>query len=163
MRCPYCNSSDTQVKDSRPDWDTSSIKRRRICNSCGAKFSTIERVQIRELIVKKRNGNTEPFDIDKLKKSIVIVFKNREVPEDKINKIIISLHRRLEMETDNDVVTSEQIGNMVLDSLKDLDAIAYIRFACVYKRFTKVSDFKKLINDIPEETQEKVKQKTSLF
>ncbi len=150
MRCPYCNSTDSQVKDSRPDPEDAIIRRRRVCNECGAKFTTVERVQMRELSVRKSNGNLEPFDREKLKRSVKIACRYREVSDDQIEKFITSIHRRLENETTDDVVTSGRVGEMVSDSLLNLDPIAFIRFVSVYRKFSRVADYKKIINQIPE-------------
>lgn len=150
MRCPYCNSTDSQVKDSRPDIEDAIIRRRRVCTQCGAKFTTVERVQMRDLLIRKNNGKLEPFDRDKLKRSIKIACRNREVGEDQIEKLVTSIHRRLETETTDDSVTSEMVGQMVSDSLLNLDPIAFIRFVSVYRKFSKIADFKKIINQIPE-------------
>lgn len=166
MRCPYCNSTDSQVKDSRPDIDDGIIRRRRVCNSCGAKFTTVERVQMRDLSVKKNNGKLEPFDREKLKRSIRIACRNRDVGEEQIEKLVTSIHRRLETENTDDFVSSEMVGQMVSDSLLNLDSIAFIRFASVYQKFSKVSDFKKIISKIPEAEDEQTVcklPKTTLF
>jgi transcriptional repressor NrdR len=164
MRCPYCNSTDTQVRDSRPDIEEGIIRRRRVCNSCGAKFTTVERVQMRDLNVRKSNGRLEQFDREKLKRSIKIAC--REVKEDQIEKLVTSIYRRLETENPDDEVTSEVVGQMVSDSLLNLDPIAFIRFVSVYRKFSRVSDFKKIISKIPEtDDKESVCNlpKTSLF
>lgn len=150
MRCPYCNSTDSQVKDSRPDTEDAIIRRRRVCNECGAKFTTVERIQMRDLLVRKNSGKVEQFDRDKLKRSIQIACRNRDVKDERIEKLVTSIHRRLETETADDTVTSEMVGQMVSDSLLNLDPIAFIRFVSVYRKFSKVSDFKKIINQIPE-------------
>lgn len=166
MRCPYCNSTDSQVKDSRPDIDDGIIRRRRVCNSCGAKFTTVERVQMRDLNVRKSNGKLEYFDREKLKRSIKIACRNREVKEEQIEKLVTSIHRRLETENTDDAVNSEIVGQMVSDSLLNLDPIAFIRFVSVYQKFSRVSDFKKIISKIPETDDEKSVcklPKTSLF
>ena len=166
MRCPYCNSTDSQVKDSRPDIEDAIIRRRRVCNQCGAKFTTVERIQMRDLAVRKNNGNTEPFDREKLKRSIKIACRNRDVCDEQIEKLVTSIHRRLETEVTDDAVTSEQVGQMVSDSLLNLDPIAFIRFVSVYRKFSKIADFKKIINQIPEADENAVVcalPKTSLF
>lgn len=150
MRCPYCNSTDSQVKDSRPDIEDAIIRRRRVCNQCGAKFTTVERVQMRDLLVRKKNGKLEQFDREKLKRSIKIACRNRDVSDEQIEKFVTSIHRRLETETTDDSVSSEMVGEMVSDSLLNLDPIAFVRFVSVYRRFSKISDFKKIINQIPE-------------
>ena len=166
MRCPYCNSTDSQVKDSRPDTEDAIIRRRRVCNQCGAKFTTVERVQMRDLLVRKNNGKLEQFDREKLKRSIKIACRNRDVSDDQIEKLVTSIHRRLETENTDDSVSSEQVGKMVSDSLLNLDPIAFVRFVSVYRKFSKISDFKKIINQIPEANDDaKVCKlpKTSLF
>jgi transcriptional repressor NrdR len=149
MRCPYCNSPDSQVKDSRPDADDNSIRRRRICEKCGAKFTTVERVQLRDLKVRKRDGSVEPFDRNKIKKSIQVACQKRNIPEARIETITSSLHRQLETVSE-DIISSEIIGNMVSESLLVLDPIAFIRFVSVYRKFSKISEFKKIISEIPE-------------
>ncbi|MDL2295191.1 transcriptional regulator NrdR [Lachnospiraceae bacterium OttesenSCG-928-E19] len=166
MRCPYCNSTDSQVKDSRPDTEDAIIRRRRVCNQCGAKFTTVERVQMRDLSVRKSNGKLEPFDREKLKRSIKIACRYRDVSDEQIERLVTSIHRRLETENPEDTITSEIVGSMVSDSLLNLDPIAFIRFVSVYRKFSRVSDFKKIINQIPEadEGAEVCKlPKTSLF
>jgi len=169
MRCPYCNSIDSQVKDSRPDIDNALIRRRRVCSACGAKFTTVERVQMRDITVIKTSGKIEPFDRDKLKRSITLACSNRDIKEEQIEKLVTSIHRRIETESLDDSVSSELIGQMVSDSLLNLDPISFIRFVSVYKKFSKVSDFKKLIEQIPEEqrdrelSQTSIKPKSTLF
>ncbi len=150
MRCPYCNSIESQVKDSRPDIEESVIRRRRVCSECGAKFTTIERIQLRDLSVRKNNGELEPFDRDKLKRSIAIACRKRSVSDEQIERLVTSIHRRLETESPDDIVSSEIIGGLVSDSLLNLDPIAFVRFVSVYRKFTRVADFKKIINQIPE-------------
>jgi len=150
MRCPYCNSLESQVKDSRPDEDDGTIRRRRICEKCGAKFSTVERVQLRELKVRKFDGRIEPFDRNKIKHSIQVACRKRDITDEQIETITTSLHRRLETKVMDDVVQSEVIGDMVLESLLVLDPIAFIRFASVYRKFSKVSEFKKIMSEIPD-------------
>ncbi len=150
MRCPYCNSTESQVKDSRPDIEDAIIRRRRVCEQCGAKFTTVERVQMRDLLVHKNSGKLEPFDREKLKRSIKIACRNRDVSDEQIEKVVTSIHRRLETENADDSVTSEMVGKMVSDSLLNLDQIAFVRFVSVYRKFSKISDFKKIISQIPE-------------
>lgn len=166
MRCPYCNSTDSRVADSRPDIDDATIRRRRVCNQCGAKFTTVERIQMRDLMVRKNSGKTEPFDREKLCRSIKLACRNRDVKDEQIERLVASIQRRLETETADDTVTSVHIGQMVADSLLNLDPIAFIRFVSVYKKFSKVADFKKIINQIPEADDDAVVcdlPKTSLF
>ncbi|MCL2538545.1 MAG: transcriptional regulator NrdR [Alphaproteobacteria bacterium] len=150
MRCPYCASIDSQVKDSRPNEEDATIRRRRVCSECGAKFTTIERVQIRDLSVRKNNGSLESFDREKMKRSIKVACRKRDISEDQIEKLVTSIHRRLETETPDDIVPSDTIGQTIADSLISLDPIAFIRFVSVYRKFTKITDFKKIIAQIPE-------------
>ena len=166
MRCPYCNSTDSRVADSRPDIEDAIIRRRRVCNQCGAKFTTVERIQMRDLVVRKNNGKTEPFDRDKLYRSIKLACRNRDVKDEQIERLVASIQRRLENESEDDMVTSAMVGQMVSDSLLNLDPIAFIRFVSVYRKFSKVSDFKKIINQIPEADDDAIVcplPKTSLF
>ncbi|MCQ2574931.1 MAG: transcriptional regulator NrdR [Alphaproteobacteria bacterium] len=166
MRCPYCNSSDSRVTDSRPDIGDAVIRRRRVCNDCGARFTTVERIQMRDLVVKKNSGKTEAFDREKLFRSIKLACRNRDIKDDQIDRLVASIQRRLETETADDIVTSSLIGQMVSDSLLNLDPIAFIRFVSVYRKFSKVSDFKKIINQIPEAEDDAIVcklPKTSLF
>ena len=166
MRCPYCNSSDSRVADSRPDIEDAVIRRRRVCEQCGAKFTTVERVQMRDLTVRKNSGKLEPFDREKLARSIKLACRNRDVGDDQIDKLVTSIHRRLETETPDDIVPSSLVGQMVSDSLLNLDPIAFVRFVSVYRKFSKISDFKKIIDQIPEDDEGAVVcklPKTSLF
>ena len=149
MRCPYCSGLESQVKDTRPSEFDGTIRRRRVCEKCGAKFSTIERVQLRDIFVKKQNGKVEPFDIEKIKKSIKIACQKRPIEGPQIETMTSSLHRRLEALND-ETIPSETIGNMVSESLSVLDPIAFIRFVSVYKKFSKISEFKQIISEIPE-------------
>ena len=139
MRCPFCAHEASQVKDSRPSEDGASIRRRRQCEACGARFTTFERVQLRELTVVKKNGEREPFDRSKLERSIAIACRKRDVPADRIDRLITSIQRQLE--TRGDEVTTTQIGEAVMDGLKAIDHVAYIRFASVYKDFSEPGDF----------------------
>ena len=166
MRCPYCNSTDSRVADSRPDSGDAIIRRRRVCNQCGAKFTTVERIQMRDLIVVKNSGKTEAFDREKLFRSIKLACRNRDVRDEQIDRLVASIQRRLETESADDTVTSAQVGQMVSDSLLNLDPIAFIRFVSVYRKFSRVSDFKKIINQIPEADEDAIVcklPKTSLF
>jgi transcriptional repressor NrdR len=121
-----------------------------VCSQCGAKFTTVERIQMRDFSIRKSNGKIEPFDREKLKRSIKIACRYRDVSDEQIEKLVTSIHRRLETEISDDLVNSEVVGQMVSDSLLNLDTIAFIRFVSVYRKFSKVSDFKKIINQIPE-------------
>ncbi len=150
MRCPYCSTCDSQVKDSRPSDDDATIRRRRVCNACGARFTTFERIQLRELSVRKTNGQVEAFNRDKVERSIRLACRKRDVTESQIDKIVTSIQRRLETDAGDDFITSESIGDMVSESLLMLDPIAFVRFVSVYKKFQRVADFKKIIAQIPE-------------
>ena len=150
MRCPYCNSTDSRVTDSRPDIEDAIIRRRRVCNQCGAKFTTVERVQMRDLMVRKNSGKLEAFDREKLRRSIKLACRNRDVGDEQIEKLVTSIHRRLETETADDTVTSAMVGEMVSDSLLNLDPIAFVRFVSVYRKFSRISDFKKILDKIPD-------------
>jgi len=139
MRCPFCGTEDTQVKDSRPTEDHAAIRRRRLCPNCAARFTTFERVQLRELTVVKKNGDREPFDRAKLERSVAIACRKRDIPAERVERLITSIQRQLE--TRGDEVTTSQIGEAVMDGLKALDHVAYIRFASVYKDFSEPGDF----------------------
>ena len=140
MRCPFCGHEDTQVKDSRPTDDNSAIRRRRYCPSCGSRFTTFERVQLRELTVIKKHGQREPFDRDKLARSIYIALRKRPVEPDRVERIINSLVRQLESSGETDI-PSDVIGGLVMEALASLDQVAYIRFASVYRNFREAKDF----------------------
>jgi transcriptional repressor NrdR len=140
MRCPYCGNEDTQVKDSRPSEDGSSIRRRRFCPACGNRFTTFERVQLKELTVLKSDGRRVAFDRDKLVKSITIACRKRPVEEAGIERIVNGIQRRLEMEAESEI-PSRRIGEMVMEALKGVDEVAYVRFASVYQNFTEAKDF----------------------
>jgi transcriptional repressor NrdR len=139
MRCPFCAHEASQVKDSRPSEDGASIRRRRQCEACGARFTTFERVQLRDLTVVKKNGEREPFDRSKLERSVAIACRKRDIPAERIERLITSIQRQLE--TRGDEVITSQIGEAVMDGLKALDHVAYIRFASVYKDFSEPGDF----------------------
>ena len=147
MRCPYCGSDDTQVKDSRPAEEGAAIRRRRSCPSCGNRFTTFERVQLRELTVVKTDGRRVPFDRDKLARSIRVALRKRPVDEDRIERIVNGIQRRLETEAESEV-SSRQIGEIVMDTLKEVDQVAYVRFASVYKNFGEAKDFLQFLGDL---------------
>src|SRR3954453_10960831 len=149
MRCPFCAHEDSQVKDSRPSEDGAAIRRRRQCEACGARFTTFERVQLRELSVVKKNGEREPFDRNKLERSIAIACRKRDIAPERIDRLISSIQRQLE--TRGDEVTTSQIGETVMDGLKALDHVAYIRFASVYKDFSEPGDFAEIAGAVGEE------------
>jgi transcriptional repressor NrdR len=139
MRCPFCAHEASQVKDSRPSEDGAAIRRRRQCEACGARFTTFERVQLRDLTVVKKSGEREPFDRGKLERSISIACRKRDIPAERIERLITSIQRQLE--TRGDEVTTSKIGEAVMDGLKAIDHVAYIRFASVYKDFSEPGDF----------------------
>jgi transcriptional repressor NrdR len=147
MRCPFCGNEDTQVKDSRPADDGASIRRRRSCTACGNRFTTFERVQLRELIVIKSDGRRVPFDRDKLARSVRIALRKRPFDEERIERIVNGIQRRLEVEADSEV-TSRRIGDVVLDTLRDVDQVAFVRFASVYQNFREAKDFQALLGKI---------------
>lgn len=147
MKCPFCGSDDTQVKDSRNADDNTSIRRRRECPECGSRFTTYERVQLRDLIVVKKNGEKVPFDRDKLAKSIYLSVRKRPVDDERVEKIVTSIQRRLELMGEGEI-SSGTIGAYVMEALSTLDHIAYIRFASVYKDFREVKDFEDFVDTI---------------
>ena len=153
MLCPFCKTGDTSVVDSRPTEDGTAIRRRRTC-SCGERFTTFERVQYRELTVVKKSGRKSIFDRDKLSKSIYIALKKRPLDTDTVEKFISKISRNLE-EMGQSEITSSVIGKMVMDGLKDLDPIAYVRFASVYRNFREVKDFEQFVDklDVSKKTQ----------
>jgi len=147
MRCPSCGSLDTQVKDSRPTEDSAVIRRRRVCLTCNFRFTTFERVQLRELTVIKRNGRRVPFDRDKLMRSVQIALRKRPVDPERIERMVSGIVRRLENMGENDI-KSETIGKLVMEALKALDDVAYVRFASVYKNFREAKDFEALLGEL---------------
>ena len=147
MRCPFCGHDDTQVKDSRPTDDNSSIRRRRQCPACGARFTTFERVQLRELTVVKKNGEREVFDRDKLERSLAIAMRKRPVDPQRIERMLNGIVRRLESMGENEI-TTDTIGALVMEGLEALDTVAYVRFASVYKNFRETRDFEKFIESL---------------
>lgn len=144
MKCPYCGSMETQVKDSRVGDDGLSIRRRRCCAKCQSRFSTVEHVQSRDFIVVKKNGVRVPFEREKVTKSILLALRKRDIPKEKIDQLVSSIVRKLEMRGDHEVPSSD-IGKLVMDSLFVMDKVAYVRYASVYKNFTKPDDFKSFI------------------
>ena len=150
MRCPSCQSLDTQVKDSRPTEDSSAIRRRRVCLSCGFRFTTFERVQLRELVVIKRNGRRVPFDRDKLMRSVQIALRKRNVDPERVEQMVSKIVRELESLGENEV-SSEIIGETVMAHLRDLDDVAYVRFASVYRNFRERKDFEQALAELEGE------------
>ena len=154
MRCPFCGHNDTQVKDSRPTEDNAAIRRRRSCPECGARWTTFERVQLRELIiVKKGCEKKEPFDREKLTRSLKTALQKSQVEEEKIERISNSIQRKLETLGESEV-PSKVIGEIVMDQLADLDQVAYVRFASVYRNFHEVKDFEAFIGTLSDETNQ---------
>ena len=151
MRCPFCGHDDTQVKDSRPTDDGSAIRRRRFCGGCGQRFTTIERVQLRELTVLKSDGRRVPFDRDKLARSIRIALRKRPVEEERLERIVNGIVRQLEASGENDI-PSKQLGELVMETLKEVDAVAYVRFASVYRDFREAKDFEAFLGSLDEPT-----------
>ncbi len=147
MRCPFCNCLDTQVKDSRMADDGSYIRRRRFCPECGSRFTTFERVQLREVMVIKSDNVEVPFDREKLLKSVQLATRKRGIDNERIDKIVSSIQRQIETSGESSV-SSKYIGDLVLNALLNLDIVSYIRFASVYKNFKSVEDFNKIINNI---------------
>ena len=147
MRCPYCGSEDSQVKDSRPAEDGAAIRRRRICPDCGGRFTTFERVQLRELMVVKKTGRKAPFDRDKLSRSFEIALRKRPVERDRIERAVSGIVRRLESSGETEI-SSEEIGLQVLEALKALDDVGFVRYASVYRDFSHVDDFEKILSEV---------------
>jgi transcriptional repressor NrdR len=152
MRCPYCGSLDTQVKDSRPTEDASSIRRRRICPDCGGRFTTFERVQLRELMVVKKSGRRAPFDRDKLTRSVEVALRKRAVAPERVERMINGVVRQLESQGDADIPT-QRIGELVMEGLKALDDVAYVRFASVYRNFREARDFNAIVGELKGEPE----------
>ncbi|MDI9849404.1 transcriptional regulator NrdR [Rhodoblastus sp. 17X3] len=150
MRCPYCGSLDTQVKDSRPTDDSASIRRRRVCPDCGGRFTTFERVQLRELTVVKKSGRRAPFDRDKLVRSVQIALRKRPVDPERVDRMLNGLVRQLENQGESEI-PSETIGELVMQGLKTLDEVAYVRFASVYRNFREARDFGPLLDEFSED------------
>ncbi len=147
MRCPFCGSDDTQVKDSRPTEDSTAIRRRRHCTACASRFTTFERVQLRELTVIKRNEARASFDRDKLARSISIALRKRPVDPERVERVINSIQRRLESFGETEI-PSHVIGEMVMDALSYLDQVAYVRFASVYRNFREAKDFEDFVGNL---------------
>jgi len=153
MRCPYCGNDDTQVKDSRPTEDSNAIRRRRICPSCGGRFTTFERVQLRELAVVKKSGRRVAFDRDKLERSVNTALRKRDVAPERVERMISGVVRQLESLGDGEI-SSERIGEFVMEGLKSLDHVAFVRFASVYKNFSTPDDFRSFLTELREDEGE---------
>ena len=149
MRCPFCSNQDSQVKDSRPTEDNTAIRRRRICDQCGSRFTTFERIQLRDLIVLKTNGKKEVFDRDKMFRSLSLALRKRNIDQEKIEKIVNAIVRKLENFGDTEVKTT-LIGEYIMEALSHLDQIAYVRFASVYKNFREVKDFEDFLVNLED-------------
>lgn len=147
MRCPFCSHDDTQVKDSRPSDDNAAIRRRRLCPACGGRFTTFERVQLRELTVLKKTGRREAFDREKLERAIHHAMRKRPVEPERIERMITGVVRRLESLGENEI-KSDVIGELVMQALASLDKVAYIRFASVYKNFREAKDFETFAGEL---------------
>jgi transcriptional repressor NrdR len=147
MRCPFCGHDDSNVKDSRPTEDNSTIRRRRECPSCSSRFTTFERVQLRELTVLKSNGDRAPFDREKLRRSLEIALRKRSVDEKRVNRLVNSIQRRLETLGENEIPT-KVVGEMVMEHLASLDQVAYVRFASVYRNFHEAKDFGEFVGQL---------------
>lgn len=147
MRCPFCGHDDTQVKDSRPTEDNSAIRRRRSCPACGSRFTTFERVQLRELTVVKKDGQRMPFDREKLMRSINLATRKRPIEPERIERMVNGIVRRLESSGESDV-PSHVIGELVMDALASLDPVAYVRFASVYRNFREAKDFEEFVGSL---------------
>ncbi len=147
MRCPFCASENTQVKDSRPAEGGATIRRRRECADCGGRFTTYERVQLRELVVVKRSGKRVPFDRDKLARSIMIALRKREVDEERVERMINGIVRRLESSGESEV-SSQTIGELVMEGLRKLDDVAFVRYASVYRNFREAADFCAFLSEL---------------
>jgi transcriptional repressor NrdR len=149
MRCPFCGHDDTQVKDSRPAEDGASIRRRRSCIACGQRFTTVERVQLRELIVIKSDGRRVPFDREKLVRSISIALRKRPVEDERIEQVVNGIVRKLEASGETEI-PSKQVGALAMETLKAVDEVGYVRFASVYKDFQQVTDFEQFLHTMDE-------------
>jgi transcriptional repressor NrdR len=152
MRCPYCGNDNTQVKDSRPTEDSSAIRRRRICPDCGGRFTTFERVQLRDLTVIKKSGRKVPFDREKLARSVYTALRKRQVEPERIERMISGIVRQLESLGEVEV-TSGQIGEFVMEGLKGLDDVAFVRFASVYRNFAGADDFRSFLAELREQAR----------
>ena len=149
MRCPFCSNEDSQVKDSRPTEDNTAIRRRRICEQCGSRFTTFERIQLRDLIVIKSSSEKESFDRDKMYRSISLALRKRNIETETIEKIVNAIVRKLENSGDTEIKT-EIIGQYIMDALSNLDQVAYVRFASVYKNFREVKDFEDFLGNLED-------------
>lgn len=160
MRCPYCAGDNTQVKDSRPTEENAAIRRRRICPDCGGRFTTFERVQLRELFVVKRSGRKVPFDRDKLLKSVSVALRKRPIEAERIERMVSGIVRQLESSGESEVPSST-IGELVMEALRGLDPVAYVRFASVYRDFREAADFQEVLGEIARDAPDVEEQARS--
>ena len=149
MRCPFCSNEDSQVKDSRPTEDNTSIRRRRICEQCGSRFTTFERIQLRDLVVLKSKGQKENFDRDKMFRSLSLALRKRNIDNEKIEKVINAIVRKLENSGETEI-KSNIIGQYIMEALMHLDQVAYVRFASVYKNFREAKDFEDFLGNLED-------------
>lgn len=147
MRCPYCGNDDTQVKDSRPTEDNTAIRRRRFCPGCGGRFTTFERVQLRELTIVKSNNRRVPFDRDKLMRSVQVAMRKRPVEAERTERMVSGIVRRLESMGEPEI-PSQVVGELIMEGLRSLDDVAYVRFASVYKNFREAKDFEEVLGEL---------------
>ncbi len=149
MRCPFCSNEDSQVKDSRPTEDNTAIRRRRICEQCGSRFTTFERIQLRDLVVVKSKGQKENFDRDKMFRSLSLALRKRNIENEKIEKIVNAIVRKLENSGDTEIM-SNTIGQYIMEALMHLDQVAYVRFASVYRNFREAKDFEDFLDNLED-------------
>ena len=149
MRCPFCSNQDSQVKDSRPTEDNTAIRRRRICDQCSSRFTTFERIQLRDLVIIKTNDQKEAFDRDKMFRSISLALRKRNIDQETIEKIVNAIVRKLENSGETEI-KSNLIGEYIMDALSHLDQVAYVRFASVYKNFREVKDFEDFLGKLDD-------------
>jgi transcriptional repressor NrdR len=149
LRCPFCAHDDSQVKDSRPSEDNTSIRRRRQCEGCGARFTTFERVQLREIMVLKTDDRREPFDRDKIEQSVMLACRKRPIDRERLDQLVTGIQRQIEVLGETEV-SSKLIGEMVMEGLRQVDSVAYIRFASVYRDFTEARDFEEFASTVRE-------------
>ena len=154
MRCPFCGSENSQVKDSRPSDENSAIRRRRVCSDCSGRFTTFERVQLRDLVVVKKSGRKVPFNRDKLSRSIEVALRKRPIEPERIERLVTGLVRQLESSGETEI-SSAEIGELVMAALRELDPVAYVRFASVYRDFRDASDFQAVVREIASDVTER--------
>ncbi len=154
MRCPFCGSENSQVKDSRPSDENSAIRRRRVCSDCGGRFTTFERVQLRELTVVKRSGRRGPYERERPERSVPMALRKRPIEPERIERLVTGLVRQLESSGETEI-TSAEIGELVMAALRELDPVAYVRFASVYRDFRDASDFQAVLRDIASDLSDR--------